>query len=126
MSRVTAAGAGAGVLGDQRLCPDPVWLWLNGHEWAKRQLAKAGIGFAALDNGFASCEDPDLLQRMCDRLGAGAVTGFFWRWFHRLLSPFRQDDLRAGYVSSWRSASSRSPAPGYSTGPLPGGRSSRA
>jgi hypothetical protein len=26
------------------------------------------------------------------------VTGFFWRWFHRLPSPFTADDLRAGYV----------------------------
>jgi hypothetical protein len=24
--------------------PWPVWIWLNGHEWAKRQLAKAGAG----------------------------------------------------------------------------------
>lgn len=47
----------------------------NGHEWARRQLAKAGIGFTALGNGFASCEDPVLLQRVCGRLGAGAVTG---------------------------------------------------
>jgi hypothetical protein len=23
--------------------PFPIWLWLNGHEWAKRQLEKAGI-----------------------------------------------------------------------------------
>ena len=23
--------------------PDPIWWWLNGHEWAKRQLEKAGI-----------------------------------------------------------------------------------
>jgi hypothetical protein len=39
-----------------------------------------------------------LLQRVCDRLGPGAVTSFFWRWFHRLPSPFTADDLRAGYV----------------------------
>jgi hypothetical protein len=25
--------------------PFPVWLWLNGHEWAKRQLNKARIGW---------------------------------------------------------------------------------
>ena len=43
---------GPGVLEDQRYAPFPVWIWLNGHEWAKRQLAKAGIGYAALDNGF--------------------------------------------------------------------------
>ncbi|MGH3305505.1 MAG: hypothetical protein ACRDOK_28350 [Streptosporangiaceae bacterium] len=78
--------------------PWPVWIWLNGHEWAKRQLAKAGVGFTALDNGFASCQDPALLQRLCDRLGPGAVTGFFWRWQARLPSPFTRDDLRAGYV----------------------------
>lgn len=78
--------------------PYPVWIWLNGHEWAKQQLAKGGIGYAALDNGFRGCEDPALLQRLCDRLGPGAVTGFFWRWFHRLPSPFTAADLRAGYV----------------------------
>ena len=33
-------------------------LCLNGNEWAKRQAAKAGIGFTALDNGFATVEDP--------------------------------------------------------------------
>ena len=33
-------------------------LCINGHEWAKRQAARAGIGFEALDNGFASCQDP--------------------------------------------------------------------
>jgi hypothetical protein len=74
--------------------PFPVWIWLNGHERAKQQLAKAGIGFTALDNGFGSCEDPALLQRVCDRLGPGAVTSFFWRWFHRLPSPFTAADLR--------------------------------
>ena len=35
--------------------PYPIWLWLNGHSWAKRQLQKAGIAFEALDNGFRSC-----------------------------------------------------------------------
>jgi len=78
--------------------PYPVWLWLNGHEWAKRQLAKAGTGYTALDNGFASCADPLLLQRLCDRLGPGAVTSFFWRWQRRLPSPFTTADLHAGYV----------------------------
>jgi hypothetical protein len=33
-------------------------LWLNGHEWAKRQVAKRGIAFTALDNGFLACNDP--------------------------------------------------------------------
>jgi len=79
-------------------CPFPIWLWLNGHEWAKRQLQKAGVEYQELDNGFRSCADPVAMQRICDRLGPGAVENFFWRWFWRLPSPFTLDDLRAGYV----------------------------
>jgi len=78
--------------------PYPIWLWLNGHEWAKRQLEKKGIGYEALDNGFRSCEDPAALQRICDQLGPGAVKSFFWRWSARLPSPFTDADRRAGYV----------------------------
>ena len=78
--------------------PFPIWLWLNGHEWAKRQVEKAGIRYEALDNGFRSCADPLRLQKICDRLGPGAVQSFFWRWLRRLPSPFTAADLRAGYV----------------------------
>jgi hypothetical protein len=78
--------------------PYPIWIWLNGHEWAKRQLEKAGIGYEALDNGLRSCENPAGLQKICDRLGTGAVKSFFWRWLGRLPSPFTEADLRDGYV----------------------------
>jgi hypothetical protein len=44
-------------------------LCLNGNHWAQRQAAKAGIGFTALDNGFAAVDDVDRLQRICDSLG---------------------------------------------------------
>jgi hypothetical protein len=59
---------------------------------------KARIGYEALDNGFRSCEDSRALQRICDRLGSGAVKRFLWRWLRRLPSPLRTEDLRAGYV----------------------------
>jgi len=55
-----------------KLCawfPYPIKVWANGHEWAKRQAAKAGIGFTELSNGFAACDDPAILQAICDRLG---------------------------------------------------------
>ncbi|MFP5375844.1 MAG: hypothetical protein ACLGIO_03550 [Acidimicrobiia bacterium] len=78
--------------------PWPIWICLNGHEWAKRQLDKAGIAYESLDNGFRSCADPHALQRISDRLGPGAVKSFFWRWQRRLPSPFTTADLRAGYV----------------------------
>ena len=79
-------------------CPWPIWISLNGHEWAKRQLEKAGIAYEALDNGFRSCADPAALHRICARLGPGPVQNFFWRWFYRLPSPFTAADLRAGYT----------------------------
>jgi hypothetical protein len=77
--------------------PYPIWLWLNGHEWAKRQLEKTRIGYEALDNGFRSCKDPVALQKICDRIGPGAVKNFFWRWLRRLPSPFTAADWKAGY-----------------------------
>lgn len=78
--------------------PYPIWLYLNGHEWAKRQMEKVGIKYEALDNGFRSCEEPERLQKVCDRFGSGVVKSFFWRWLQRLPSPLSKADLRAGYV----------------------------
>ena len=34
-------------------------LCINGHEYLKRQLAKRGVAFEALDNGIKSCADPN-------------------------------------------------------------------
>jgi hypothetical protein len=86
-------------LGKTHACaPWPVWIWLNGHTWAQRQCQRSGIGYTALDNGFRDCENPGALQRICDRLGPGAVKSFFWRRQRRLPSPLTRDDLRAGYV----------------------------
>ena len=77
--------------------PWPVWVYLNGHEWAKRQAATQGIDFAALDNGFAACDDADALAVICGRLSAGDVHAFFDRWQARLPSPFTAQDRARGY-----------------------------
>src|SRR6266540_516347 len=53
--------------------PYPAKIWLNGHEWVKRQAARAGMGFTALSNGFAACDDPAALQEICDRLQPGTI-----------------------------------------------------
>ena len=39
-------------------------LCINGHGYLKRQLAKEGIAFEALDNGVLSCADPAGLLRV--------------------------------------------------------------
>lgn len=77
--------------------PFPVWVYLNGHEWAKRQATKQGVCFEALDNGFRQTEDAAALAAICDRLGACDVERFFRRWQARLPSPFDAADRRRGY-----------------------------
>jgi hypothetical protein len=78
--------------------PFPVWVYLNGNEWAKQQAAQQGIEFKPLDNGFASCEQPDALAEICNSLSAEDVWLFFERWQAALPSPFTDEDRRRGYV----------------------------
>lgn len=72
-------------------------LCINGNEWAKRQAIKAGIGFTALDNGFAACDDPAGLQRICDRLSAAKIDALLRKWLRLLPHPFTAADRAAGY-----------------------------
>src|SRR4029453_1814653 len=72
-------------------------MWVNGHEWGKRQATKAGIGFTELSNGFASCDDPAGLQAICDRLGPRTIQVFFERWTSRLPLPLTLADRQAGF-----------------------------
>ena len=83
-----------------KLCsyfPYPAKVWLNGHEWAKRQAAKAGLAVAELANGFAACDQPASLQRICDRLGPATIQGFFDRWITQIPTPLTDTDRVAGY-----------------------------
>jgi hypothetical protein len=77
--------------------PFPVWVCLNGHEWAKRQADRADLAFDALDNGFRAAADADALAAICERLSASDVQRFFRRWEARLPSPFDAADRRRGY-----------------------------
>ena len=91
------AGFGAAFIKVCTYCPWPVKVWVNGHEWAKQQARKVGLGFTELSNGFASCDDPALLQRICDALQPGTIEVFFQRWLARLPLPLGPADQRAGY-----------------------------
>ena len=72
-------------------------LCLNGNEWAKRQAAKAGIGFEPLDNGFSSCDDVPALQQICDSLGPVHIEALLRKWLAILPNPFTPEDEDAGY-----------------------------
>ncbi|MBI4345420.1 MAG: hypothetical protein HY553_01095 [Elusimicrobia bacterium] len=72
-------------------------VYLNGHEWLKRQLALRGIGFTALDNGLLACERPAVLEALSRALGAPAVRRFFARWMKELPQPLTAADRARGF-----------------------------
>lgn len=72
-------------------------VWLNGHEWVKRQLEKRGIPFTGLDNCLLSTSDPVGVQQVCDELTAAQVKAFFGRWMAVLPQPLNPEDRQAGY-----------------------------
>ena len=91
-----------------KVCSYAPWgikLCLNGHEWAKRQLEREGIGYEALDNGFLSCAQPERLQEICDSLGPEQIDRAFRKWLKRIPLPLRPQDREAGYdwaLSIWQ------------------------
>ena len=91
------AGFGPAFIKVCTYCPWPVKVWVNGHEWAKQQARKVGLGFTELSNGFASTEDPALLQRICDALQPGTINVFVQRWLARLPLPLDAADQQGGY-----------------------------
>ena len=71
-------------------------LCINGHEYLKRQLAKRGVAFEALDNGIAGCADPELMRRLADGLDAAKIDALLRKWLQRLPHPFTAADRAAG------------------------------
>jgi len=88
---------GAGFIKICTYFPYPAKVWMNGHEWAKRQLEHAAIDYTPLANGFAACDQPDALQAICDRFRPDDVQGFFDRWIDVIPTPFTATDRAAGY-----------------------------
>jgi hypothetical protein len=72
-------------------------LCLNGHEYLKSQLEKAGIRFEAMDNGLLRCEKPAVAQRIAEGLSEKKIEVFFRKWLSKLPHPYPAADRRAGY-----------------------------
>lgn len=72
-------------------------VWLNGHEWVKQQAIRIGLPFTPLENGFASCPEPQRLQALCDSFSAVHVQAFFDRWIAQIPTPLGPEDWQAGY-----------------------------
>ena len=69
---------------------------LNGHEYVKRQLVKRGIGFEALDNAVARCDDPETLKAIAREVNAERIDAVVRKWLARLPHPFTTADRAAG------------------------------
>jgi hypothetical protein len=72
-------------------------LCINGHEWAKRQAAQAGIGFTALDNAFAAVDDVAAVQAICTSLGPDQIDALLRKWLARVPHPYSAADRAAGF-----------------------------
>ena len=72
-------------------------LCINGNEWAKRQAARAGIGFTPMDNAFAAVDDVAALQAICHALGPAQIDALLRKWLARLPHPFSPADRAGGY-----------------------------
>jgi hypothetical protein len=94
---VPTAGGGLGFIKQCSYFPYPAKVWLNGHEWAKRQAATAGLGLTELANGFAACDQPERLQALCDQLGPAEIQGFFDRWMTLIPTLLTGTDRAGGY-----------------------------
>ncbi len=70
---------------------------LNGHEYLKRQLEKRGIDYEPLDNGILSCQSPQVMQEIADKLDAVKIEGVIRKWLKILPSPFSQHDRDCGF-----------------------------
>ena len=85
-------------------------LCLNGHHWAQRQAAKAGIGFTAMDNAFAAVDDVETLQAICDSLGPAQIYALLDKWLTRLAgSVHRRRPGRRATATRSRSCRPSSP-----------------
>jgi len=89
---------GPGFLKVCSYAPYTMKLCLNGHEWAKRQLRRGGIAFEALDNGFRTCAEPEMLQQVCDHLAPADILACFDRWLAAVPLPLTAQDHRAGFA----------------------------
>jgi hypothetical protein len=72
-------------------------LCCNGNEYAKQMAARAGIGFTALDNGFAACDDAAAVQQICDSFGEQVIEALAARWLDILPCPYSPAGHAAGY-----------------------------
>ncbi len=89
-------GFGPGFLKFCSYFPYNAKLCVNGHEYVKRQLARRGIAFEALDNGILECADPERMQEIAWQVTSWRLDALFRKWLARLPHPFTAADRARG------------------------------
>ena len=80
-------------------------LCINGHEYVKRQLAKEGIAFEALDNGILTCANPRGCKQLCDGLSAAKIERLLRKWLAAAApSVHRRGSRRPAIATTCRSS----------------------
>ena len=59
--------------------------------------ARTGIGFTALDNGFAAVDDTAAVQAVCDSFDETVIWDLAAKWMAIVPYPFTAGDAAAGY-----------------------------
>jgi hypothetical protein len=83
-----------------RICPYfpfNITVWLNGHNWLKRQLDNEAIAYQTCDNLFTACQRPERLQQLSDAFAPGHIVQAVHAWMERLLPFFSADERQQGY-----------------------------
>jgi hypothetical protein len=83
-----------------RICPYfpfNLTVWLNGHNWLKRQLDNEAIPYETCDNLFTACQRPERLQQLSDAFAPTHIVQSVHAWMARLLPFFSAAERHQGY-----------------------------
>ena len=87
-------------LGFIKICtyaPYSAKVWINGHEWAKRQAVRDGLSLHRASQRVCELPDPERLQAICDSFSPEHIQAFFDRWITQIPTPLGAEDRAAGY-----------------------------
>jgi hypothetical protein len=83
-----------------RICPHfpfNLSVWLNGHNWLKRQLDNEAIAYQTHDNLFVACQRPQRLQELSAAFAAQHINQSVHAWTKRLLPFFTDAERQEGF-----------------------------
>jgi hypothetical protein len=81
--------------------PFTIQIYVNGHDWLARQLAKGRAGFVQQDNCFLELDDPAAAQRQADRFFSLAWKSRLHRWAKQVNPLLKEVPWLRGMQYRW-------------------------